>query len=186
MADERPLFRPEAVDAQRQHWLGGVQLVRPPALAWITAGVLCSVVAVAVFLTLGQYTRKTTANGVVVPDRGLIRMMPAASGTVVERRVVEGQTVRAGDVLFVLSLERPLLAAGAQAQVRRSLDERRRSLADTARTQQLLSSTQSTSLDRRVAALEAELAQVDIEAGLQQQRLVMAEQSLVREHWRKV
>ena len=72
MADERPLFRPEAVDAQRQHWLGGVQLVRPPALAWITAGVLCSVVAVVAFLMLGQYTRKTTANGVVVPGGALL------------------------------------------------------------------------------------------------------------------
>ncbi len=180
MVEARPLFRPEAVDAQRQHGLGGIQLVRPPALAWITAGVVCSAVAVAAFLVLGQYTRKTTANGVVVPDRGLIRLVPSASGTVVERRVVEGQVVRAGDVLFVLSLERPLLAEQAQVLVRRSLDDRRRSLADTVRTQQVLGSTQRAALERRMLALEAELAQVDIEAGLQQQRLAMTEQSLAR------
>ena len=180
MDDARPLFRPEAVDAQHQHWLGGIQLVRPPALAWVTAGVLCAAVAVAAFLALGQYTRKTTVNGVVVPDLGLIRLVPSTSGTVVERRVAEGQAVLAGDVLFVLSLDRVLLADGAQAQVRRSLDERRRSLADTVRTQQILTATQRAALDRRVAALEAELTQADIEAGLEQQRLVMAEQSLAR------
>ena len=180
MDEARPLFRPEAVDAQRQHGLGSIQLVRPPALAWITTGVVCSAVAVAAFLVLGQYTRKTTANGVVVPDRGLIRLVPAASGTVVERRVVEGQAVRAGDVLFVLSLERPLLAEQAQALVRRSLDDRRRSLADAVRTQQVLGSTQRAALERRMLALEAELAQADIQAGLQQQRLAMTEQSLAR------
>ena len=180
MDDARPLFRPEAVDAQHQHWLGGIQLVRPPALAWVTAGVLCAAVAVAAFLALGQYTRKTTVNGVVAPDLGLIRLVPSTSGTVVERRVAEGQAVLAGDVLFVLSLDRVLLADGAQAQVRRSLDERRRSLADTVRTQQILTATQRAALDRRVAALEAELTQADIEVGLEQQRLVMAEQSLAR------
>jgi membrane fusion protein len=176
----RTLFRPEAVDAQRQQWLGGVQLVRPPGLAWITAAVLVSALAIGAFLVLGQYTRKTTANGVVVPDRGLIRLVPSAAGTVLERRVSEGQVVRAGEVLFVLALDRPLLAADAQAQVRRSLDERRRSLVDAARAQQMLTGTQRAALDRRLSALQAELAQIDIEGGLQQQRLAMAEQALAR------
>ena len=180
MSDARPLFRPEAVDAQRLQWLGGVQLVRPPSLAWVTAGVVCVALALATFLALAEYTRKATANGVVVPDLGLIRLVPAVAATVVERRVTEGQVVQAGDVLFVLALERPLLSADAQAEVRRSLDERRRSLADAARSQQALAGTQRSALDRRMAALESELAQIDIEAGLQQQRLAMAEQALAR------
>jgi len=154
--------------------------VRPPALAWVTAGVVCAMLALAVFLALAQYTRKATSNGVVVPDRGLIRLVPAAAGTVLERRVSEGQAVQAGEVLFVLALERPLLSADAQAEVRRSLDGRRRSLADAARSQQALAGTQRAALDRRMAALESELAQIDIEAGLQRQRLAMAEQALAR------
>ncbi len=174
------MFRPEAVDAQRLQWLGGVQLVRPPSLAWVTAGVVCVALALVAFLSLGQYTRKATANGVVVPDRGLIRLVPAAAGTVVERRVAEGQVVQAGEVLFVLALERPLLSPVAQAEVRRSLDERRRSLADAALAQQALAAARRTALDRRMAALEGELAQIDLEAGLQQQRLRMAEETLAR------
>ena len=154
--------------------------MRPPSLAWVTAGVVCVAVALAAFLTLAQYTRKATANGVVVPDRGLIRLVPAAAGTVVQRPVAEGQAVEAGDVLFVLALERPLLSAGAQAEVRRSLDERRRSLADATRAQQALADTQGLALGRRMAALDSELAQAEIEAGLQQQRLAMAEQALTR------
>ena len=180
MTEARPLFRPEAVDAQRLQWLGGVQLVRPPSLAWVTAGVVCVALALVAFLSLGQYTRKATANGVVVPDRGLIRLVPAAAGTVVERRVAEGQVVQAGEVLFVLALERPLLSPVAQAEVRRSLDERRRSLADAALAQQALAASRRTALDRRMAALEGELSQIDLEAGLQQQRLRMAEETLAR------
>lgn len=168
------------MDAQRQQWLGGVQLVRPLALNWITAGVLCVLLALALFMTLAQYTRKATASGVLVPDRGLIRLVPAAAATVVERLVVEGQAVKAGDLLFVLALERPLLGGEAQAQVRRSLDERRRSLADAAVAQQALTGTRVAALDRRLAALETEIAQLDAESALQRQRLVLAEQSLSR------
>ena len=175
-----PLFRPEAVDAQGQHGLGGVQLARPLALGWLTAGAVCAVAAVFVFLSLAQYTRKATVSGVLAPDRGLIRLVPSAAGRVVERRVAEGQVVRAGDVLYVLALDRPLLAADAQAQVRRSLDERRRSLGEAARAEQTLAGTRAAALDRRLSALQAELAQLDAESGLQQQRLALAEQSLVR------
>ena len=180
MSDARPLFRPEAVDAQRLQWLGGVQLVRPPSLAWVTVGVVCVAVALTAFLVLAQYTRKATAIGVLVPDLGLIRLVPAVAGTVLERHVAEGQAVQASDVLFVVALARPLLSSVAQAEVSRSLEERRRSLAAAARSQQALAGTQRAALDRRMAALESELAQIDIEAGLQRQRLVMAEQALAR------
>ena len=180
MIENRPLFRPEAVQAQSQQWLGGVQLVRPLSLSWLTTGVVLVALAVGSFLALAPYTRKAAANGVLAPDTGLIRLVPAAAGTVLERRVAEGQAVQAGDVMFVLALERPLLAGAAQAQVRRSLDDRRRSLAESARSQQALARTQQAALASRLAALDAELAQLDVESSMQKQRLVLAEQALAR------
>ena len=180
MPDTRSLFRPEALEAQRQQWLGRVQLVRPLALSVLTAGVVAVALALVAFLGLAQYTRKATALGVLVPDRGLIRLVPATAGTVLERHVVEGQSVRAGDVLFVIGVERALLEPAAQAQVQRSLDERRRSLEGAARQEQGLVRARASALQRRVQALELELAQVDSEAGLQRQRLALAEQSLTR------
>lgn len=176
----RPLFRPEAVEAQSQQWLGRVQLVRPLSLSLVTAGVMLAAVAVGSFLALAHYTRRVEVAGVLVPDRGLIRIVPSVSGTVAERRVSEGQAVHAGDVLFVLALERPTLDAQAQAQVQRSLDERERSLKDAARQQQLLVRSQQSALERRLQALETEVAQTDAEAALQRQRLALARQSLAR------
>lgn len=176
----RLLFRPEAVEAQSQQWLGRVQLVRPLGLGLVTAGVVAVALALVAFLGWAEYTRKASVGGVLVPDRGLIRVVPAASGTVLERRVAEGQAVRSGDVLFVLALERPTLDASTQAQVQRSLDERQRSLQDSARQQLLLVASQQSALDRRLQALQQELAQADAEAALQKQRLALATESLAR------
>jgi membrane fusion protein len=180
MAEARSLFRPEAVEAQRQQWLGGVQLVRPLALGWLAAGAIVSLLAAGAFVGLAEYTRKATVMGVLTPDRGLMRLMPAAPGTVVERRVAEGQAVQAGDVMFVVTVDRPWLGADAQALVRRSLDERRRSLGDAARAQQQLSAARRLALDRRLGAMHSELDQLDAETTLQQQRLSLAQQALTR------
>lgn len=176
----RLLFRPEAVEAQSQQWLGRVQLVRPFSLTVVCIGAAVMLTAAVCFLSLAGYTRKASVAGVLVPDRGLIRMVPTQAGTVVERRAAEGQTVHAGDVLFVLSLDNSLLNAPAQAEVLRSLDERNRSLKATARQQQLLADSQTASIARRLQAMTLELAQLDTEVSLQKQRLALANQSLSR------
>lgn len=172
----RPLFRDEAIQAQGS-WLGRVQLVRPLSLDVLSLGVLATALLVVAFLIVAQYTRKTTVDGALVPDRGLIRLVPAEAATVIERRVTEGQAVRAGDTLFVLALERPRLRADAQAEVRRSLSERQRSLADAAQQQGGLAAAQVAALDRRLQTLESERSQVDAELALQQQRLALAQQA---------
>ena len=82
----RLLFRPEAVEAQTQQWLGRVQLVRPLSLGLVTAGVVLMLAALLAFVFVAQYTRKATVAGVLVPDLGLIRIVPTASGSVLERR----------------------------------------------------------------------------------------------------
>jgi membrane fusion protein len=174
------LFRPEAVEAQRQSALGPVQVMRPLSLSVLTAGVVLAVVAVGTFLWVAEYTRKTSTVGVLAPDRGLIRLVPTTSGTVVENRVREGQAVAAGDVLFVLAQERALLEDDAQAQVQRSLEARRRSLEESARQQERLLTAQGAALDRRLLALQAEVAQLDAEGRLQAQRMALAEQALRR------
>jgi membrane fusion protein len=110
-----------------------------------------------------------------------MRLVPAAAGTVLERRVAEGQAVQAGDVMFVLALERPLLAgcrasAGAP-QPGRAPPQPGRVGAQPAGAGAHASRPRWAS---RLAALDAELAQLDIESSMQKQRLVLAEQALAR------
>src|SRR5436853_619612 len=122
------LFRPEVVEGRRQGWLGSIQLIRPVSFTVLTTLVVVTAVAVTSYLSYGEYTRKARVSGYLVPDRGVIRLVTPQAATVVERHVVEGQAVRQGDVLFVLSLERATLSGDTQATVQSSLAARQRSL----------------------------------------------------------
>ena len=174
------LFRPEVAEAQRQNWLGQVQLVRPLSLTVFTVGVLCLLALVIAFLFLGEYTRKARIGGVLVPDLGVIRLVPPVQGRVLERRVTEGQIVRAGEVMFVLALESSTLSTEVQARVHRSLEERKRSLEDAARHQAALAEGEQLSLQRRLDEMKREQTQIEAEAVLHRQRLALAQQSLER------
>jgi membrane fusion protein len=146
----------------------------------MTVGVVLCALAVLAFLSWGQYARRTVASGVLVPDRGLIKLVSSVSGTVVRRHVAEGQNVAEGEVLFELALAQTLLDAKDDASVRSSLTERQRSLSAALQGQQQLTASRREAWGRRLRALDAELAQLDAESALQRSRLELAQQSLQR------
>lgn len=174
------LFRPEVVEGRRQEWLGSIQLIRPVSLAVLTTFVAVTAVAVVTYLTLGEYTRKARVSGYLVPDLGVIRLVPPQPATVVDRQVREGQSVRQGDVLFVLSMERNTLRGDAQAAVQQSLAARERSLQTSTAQQSKLQQAQAAALQRQIADMQRELTQLDAEAELQRQRLQLAQQAQTR------
>ncbi len=174
------LFRPEAVEGQRQSWLGGIQLIRPLPLTLLTLFAVGVAALVIGFLFVGEYTRKAHVSGVLVPDRGLIRLLPQQAATVLESRAREGQAVRRGEVLFVLSVDQTALSGDTQAAVQQSLAARQRSLQASVRQQALLLQTQRAGLERRLADMARELGQLDAELATHEQRLLLAQQSLAR------
>lgn len=175
-----PLFRPQALEGQRQQWLGEVRLARPLRLWLLTLLAVLAAAVIGTWLVWGQYTRKLTAPGVLVPDRGWVRVMPPQAGLVLERRVAEGQAVQAGDVLYVLGLERSTREGGEQQRVQQALTARQQALEGGVRAQQQLAQTQVAALARRLVQLQGEREQLDAQAQLQQQRLALAQQSLAR------
>jgi membrane fusion protein len=174
------MFRPESLDAQREAWLGPIHLIRPLSLTVLTVAAVVAAVAVGTYLSLGEYTRKARVSGWLAPDRGLIRLTPTEAGTVIERHASEGQAVKAGEALFVLSVDRSTAAGGAEDGVQRSLATRERSLHDAIAQQVALTQEQVAALDRRLADMRRELAQIGTERDLQRQRLALARQSLAR------
>ena len=174
------IFRPEAVEHRRQAWLGSIQLVRPLSLTLLTAAAVGALALTVATLTWGEYTRKARVGGVLVPEGGVVRLVPPAPATVLERRAGEGEAVRQGDVLFVLSLDRAMAGGDAQAQVQETLAVRQRSLAEAATLQRELLDAQRDALNRRLADLRAEARQLAAEAELHAQRLALAQQSLQR------
>ncbi len=174
------LFRPESIQGQQQAWLGSIQLLRPVSLTVLTASALIVVSLVGTALVEGRYTRKAHVIGFLMPDKGLLRLVSPQAGTVLERRVGEGQAVKQDDVLFVLSSDRATLGADAQASVQIRLSEREQSLQASARQQTQLEQTQRAGLDKQIDALRREMSQIDNEAELQNQRLLLAQQAQAR------
>lgn len=174
------IFRPEVLESQRTSWVGEIQLIRPPSLALLTAAVVVAAVALGAFLTFGEYTRKVRVAGVLVPDRGVIRLVAPQDAVLMERRVADGAQVRAGDVLFVLSLDRAAASGGTQAAVQRTLAAREKSLAAAAEQQQSLFESQQAALSRRLADMQRERVALDAEAALADKRIRLAEEARAR------
>ncbi len=174
------LFRPEVVEGRRQEWLGRIQLIRPVSLTVLTTLVAVTAVTVIAYLSTGEYTRKARVTGYLVPDRGVIRVVTPQAATVLERHAVEGQSVKQGDVLFVLSLERATLQGDTQAAVQQSLTTRERSLQASSKQQTQLQQAQSVALQRQIGDMRREVAQMGVEADLQRERLALAQQAQAR------
>lgn len=174
------LFRHEVLENRQRDWLGSIQLTRPLSLHVLTGLAVAVAVAVLAYLWLGEYTRKARVTGVLVPDKGVIRLMAPRAGTVLEAHVAEGRVVHQGDTLYVLSVERATLAGDTEAAVQQTLAARERSLQGASQEQSQLERERLAGIDRQVDAMREELTQIDAEAQLQNQRLVLAQQAQAR------
>ncbi|MEO8154145.1 MAG: HlyD family efflux transporter periplasmic adaptor subunit [Rhizobacter sp.] len=183
------LFRTEAVNARADHRLGRIVLVRPITFGFLTAIGVAFAVAVVLFLCLGQYTKRAHVQGLLVPDKGLIRVMAPSQGVITERRVQEGDAVRAGQVLFVLTTERQFSGNGVGAQgatvnaseaILQTLQVRKQSLNEEKDGQQLLLEKQRDQLARRVHDMNAEAEKMGQQVATQKQRLASAKVQIKR------
>lgn len=176
----QPLFRQEALTTQHQTWLGSIQLIRPLSLSLLATLAVLVAVGVVFFLGLGQYTRKAQVVGVLVPEKGVLRLFAPQTGTVLESPVTEGQVVKQGDVLFVLAVGRSTEQGDTQAAVQAGLNARQQSLQQATRQQVALMQAQKAGLERQQRDIQRELGQMDAEADLLRQRLALAQAALER------
>lgn len=180
-SDRQPLFRKEALEARRNQWLGPVLLVSPPSHTVFAVLALIAILALALLISQGAFTRKARVNGWLVPAEGLVRVFPPQPGVIAEVKVIEGQRTRKGDPLIVLSDERKSSALGAtQAEVARLLAARRASLRTEIRREEQLLAQQRLSYAKRIAAIRNEIAQFSGEIELQTARTELARASTER------
>jgi membrane fusion protein len=178
------LFRREVLEARHAGGFGPVAM-RPP-LSFTVWCVLAALIAggTAALLVFGQYTKRTRVVGITVPAAGVLKLTTPQPGIVIERRVEEGQQVRAGQVLFVLSSERMTDATGrhrgAQSAILEQLDGRRASLAEELARRVRLLDEQAASTSRRLAALRSEAGHLRKELETQSAREASAAEQLAR------
>ncbi len=156
-------------------------LARPVAHAALTLLFVVLAAGIVAFFVGFSYTRKAKVPGVLLPSKGLIRVMPMQGGVIAERRVREGQVVRSGDVLFVQVSERTSATQGNAEQNISTLLQSRLDSFVNEREQMRLQARQRVEANRRRANdLAAERRRVDEQVALQQRRITLAEVALKR------
>ncbi len=175
------LFRQEALQAKREHAYGDTLRVDTPK-AWVFVVLVLTVAAsLLAYGFWGEFTRKTHVQGQLVPTMGQIKVYAPEGGTIVERRVREGQQVRKGDALFVLSLERnSQTASDANATAIAKLQERRASLLRELDKQGEIGAAELDTQNERARGVAAQIAQLEQEIATQRQLLASAQTALQR------
>lgn len=177
MADQ-PLFRRAALDAQKPKSCGEILLVRPLSYRLLSLAALVCTLAIVALFTWGSYTKRSSVTGQLVPSAGLLRIYPPQTGIVGKKLVAEGQAVKAGDTLYLISSERQSSTLGSVfASVSEQLGARQESLTrELERTRQLQREEQE-GLTRQVAALRSELEKIDSLLEGQRARVALAEET---------
>jgi membrane fusion protein len=175
------LFRPEVMQARSRSWLGDVSLAQPLRLWGLAAFLLVAALAVMAVLFLGEYTRRATVTGQLVPDLGLSTVLAPAQGVVARQFSDEGERVRAGQPLTLINVPRSTAAGDdALAVVRAGMGERSDSLADLARLQAEQVDTQIAGARRQLAGVRRELVQIEAEIATRREQVRIGRETTER------
>lgn len=177
----RPLFRQHAVEHAGTRQYGTVILARPVSYRFITALFAAIGAALISFFILFSTTRKAQCDGRLLPIAGVTQIISGQSGVITSKRILEGQLVHAGDVLFVLSSERSSATDESTQKTISRLMQKRREGFNTELQQLAVQSRQRIlAASRRAEDLSAEVTQFDQQIVMQQKRIDLAEQSFKR------
>lgn len=177
----QPLFRREALEARQDALHGGVLVAPTPSVRLLVLTAVAIALALVAYAYWGQYTRKEHVSGYLAPTRGLIKIFTPQAGTVLEKRVSEGQSVKQGEALLIVSSEQSTAATAAtQAAMLRELTVRRDSLRREQAKQAEIDNLSAAGVADRMRGLEAELAQARVQLEIQRSRVASGERTLAR------
>jgi len=167
------LFRQEAL-AAKQDLHGAALGIRPVSAPRLTAFFASLALAVLLLLIVGSYTKKERVVGVVQAQQGVALILPPAnqSGSIIQRvLVVEGQQVKAGDVVLALSQERYSDAGSADALLEQNLQAQHRRLESQAQGQSQIGAATRSALQERIRHARHDQETLDEEIRLQVQQI---------------
>ena len=109
------LFRQQALEHNKVKLHGKILVTQPLSIWFLTIVSVVIVALMLLFLIKGNYTTKQRVYGVLVPDKGLVKVFANQPGVVSELLVAEGSKVEKGQILYRLNNEN-LLQSGTSIQ----------------------------------------------------------------------
>ena len=175
------LFRSEALQAQQTRWLGEIHIATPPRRWIVVSLALLFTAAIVAYLFLGDYTRRETVPGTLVPAAGLLNLDALQAGVVRQMFAHVGQVVRVGQPLLEIdgSPASAGLGSAAAVEIAQLRDEQLKLQGDLI-DQRALAQSQADALRSHVTALDAQLAQVSGEIALERQSVGSLEALLAK------
>ena len=111
-SQDRPkqsLFRKEVLQKASGPHLGKIIIANPLSFTCWALGIFVFAVGLLIFLSLGEYTRRQEVHGMLVPDKGLINIYANKPGIVTRKFIQQGDTIKAGDILYYISTDQHTL-----------------------------------------------------------------------------
>lgn len=99
------LFRKEVLDNHYRVTTGDILIQSSLCMTISTIATILLIIMLAIFITFGEYTRKSRLTGIVMPSSGLIKITPKFNGHVTKLTVKEGDHVEKGQLLYQISGE---------------------------------------------------------------------------------
>lgn len=179
MAEFR-LFRPEAVAHQRDPLRSAAALPVAPAaglLTWLLATTLCAALA---FLASGDYARKETVSGFLVPTVGVAKIFPSRAGLVTTVDVKEGQFVEKDALLLTVQVgQTDGRGSDVDNAVLQALARQRTALVEQIEQEHTNTAAQQVRLREQIDGLTQEITALQAQLATQHARSQVAEEQVV-------
>ncbi|MCR6659768.1 MAG: HlyD family secretion protein [Asticcacaulis sp.] len=174
------LFRSESLVHASNRLAGEVIISDLPSVRLLSIFFVTIVFVIITFLFTNSYTRMETAQGLIVPQGGLIRLAARQDGTVETINVTEGAEVHAGDPIAVIKLSTDLTDGDSGQSLDHMLLTEALALAAQNRADKQKLEEQGRSLISRRSALSTELGELNSRVATMAHLQEVAEQQLAR------
>ncbi len=172
-----PLFRQEAIDAQRAKIWGHVTLVLPLSLTLTTVFLSLCIFGIATFVATNSYSRKEHAPGFLAAHLGVANIVAPRTGTIAVVHVKEGQLVAQGAPLITVNMEQSSESgSGLDTGMLTSLYQQRTRLDEQAALEHRRADAEVERLKTEIDGLANEIQAMQEELKVQAQRTTVAKE----------
>lgn len=158
---EDSLFRSEALVHQKDRLYGEVLLLQPFSYRLMTGCAVALLILTIFFLCWGTYTKKETVKGLIVPDKGIVKIFGQQQGVITTIHVAQGQLINEGDPLFTVTSDKSQAnQQGVETKLLQELTLSKQKYQDQIVAEQKLLESEKSRLIQQQSHIKEELAQI--------------------------